>query len=231
MPRLLVHVEGQTEETFVQEVLRPALIQAGYSSVSARIIGNERVRRQRGGIRPWPEVRRDIERHLLGDPGCIATTMVDYYGLPSAGLAGWPGRDMARNIAYPNCAEHVEKCMVADLAQGMQRKVDLGRFLPFVMLHEFESLLFSDCGAFCSAIGKPELTWQFDEIRQLFNSPEEINDSPESAPSKRIAMLVPEYQKPLYGVLASLEIGLDVIRQQCPHFDTWYSRLVGLVQS
>lgn len=73
--RLLVHVEGQTEETFVNEVLRDHLVARGYHFVGARIVGNAR---QRGGIRPWLSVRIDIRNHLLEDPGCVATTMIDY---------------------------------------------------------------------------------------------------------------------------------------------------------
>jgi hypothetical protein len=52
MARLLVHVEGQTEESFVKEVLREYLVTKGYDSVGARIVGNARLRRRRGGIRP-----------------------------------------------------------------------------------------------------------------------------------------------------------------------------------
>jgi hypothetical protein len=63
MARLLVHVEGQTEETFVSEVLGEHLTQFGYEFVSARLVGNPRMKR--GGIRPWLGVRRDILRHLI----------------------------------------------------------------------------------------------------------------------------------------------------------------------
>ena len=36
MARLLVHVEGETEETFVDAALKPHLIRYGYTQVSAR---------------------------------------------------------------------------------------------------------------------------------------------------------------------------------------------------
>src|SRR5712692_3170489 len=98
MARLLIHVEGQTEEDFVNEVLRDHLVSKGYHSVEARIVGNARLRQRRGGIRPWPSVRTDIVNHLLEDPGCVATTMVDYYGLPQKGPASWPGRARAAGL-------------------------------------------------------------------------------------------------------------------------------------
>src|SRR5713101_2359479 len=92
MARLLVHVEGETEETFVNEVLRAHLVARGFERVDARLLGNARQRDRRGGIRGWSAARRDIVRHLAQDPGCIATTMVDYYGLPQTGEKAWPGR-------------------------------------------------------------------------------------------------------------------------------------------
>jgi hypothetical protein len=45
-----------------------------------------------------------------------------------------------------------------------------------------------------------------------------IDDSPVTAPSKRVARLVRRYEKPLFGTLAALEIGLPTIRRECPHF-------------
>ncbi len=76
MLRLLVHVEGQTEENFVNEMLAPHLYAFGYSSIRARLIGIARQRNRRGGIRTWPTVLRDIVHHLREDEGCFATIMV-----------------------------------------------------------------------------------------------------------------------------------------------------------
>lgn len=93
------------------------------------------------------------------------------------------------------------------------------------MMHEFEGLLFSDCTRFAESIGRPELAGQFQSIRNSFTSPEEINDSPLTAPSKRVEALVAGYEKPLLGALAVLGIGLETIRQECPHFRTWMEQL------
>jgi len=100
MTRLLVHVEGQTEEAFVKEVLAPHLYDIGYAEVSARLMGDERERDRRGGIRPWSEASRGIINRLRQDPIQVATTMVDYYGLPSVGSRGWPGRTEAGRLPF-----------------------------------------------------------------------------------------------------------------------------------
>jgi hypothetical protein len=225
MARLLVHLEGQTEETFVNEVLRDHLLSKGYAVVSARIVGNARLRHRRGGIRPWPTVRRDIIHHLKEDTKCIATTMVDYYGLPQTEGDAWPGRKEAAVLKSSEKALYVENALLTDVMTEMGTHFNPRRFVPFVVMHEFEGLLFSDCAGFSRGIARPGLETAFQAIRNQFPTPEDINDSPITAPSKRVKGLVPGYEKPLLGSLAALEIGLSRIRLECPHFDSWLVQL------
>jgi hypothetical protein len=219
MARLLIHVEGWTEVGFVNEVLRSHLKP---HSVSARIMGNARVREQRGGIRPWPQVMKGIANHLQEDRACFASTMVDYYGLPGA----WPGRSQStsRRTAEEK-ARCVQDAMRNDLVAEMGGGFNSRRFVPFVVMHEFEGLLFSDCAAFSRAIYRSDLEDKLRDIRNEFTTPEEINDSPVKAPSKRIKALEPRYQKPLFGVRAAQEIGLARIQEECPHFRAWLTQL------
>jgi hypothetical protein len=220
MPRLLLHVEGQTEETFVNELLGEHLVRSGYGIVSARLVGNPRMKR--GGIRPWQGVKRDILRHLMEDRSAIAAIMVDFYGLPH----DWPGRAEASDEASTSRkAEFVEAALLADITEEMGYKFDARRFVPLVMMHEFEALLFSDPERFARAIGRTDLIQEFQAIRLRFECPEDINDSPVTAPSKRIENLFPGYEKPLSGVIAALEIGLQTMRSECPHFNEWLEHL------
>ena len=103
MTRLFVLVEGETEETFVNHILAPHLYCAGYINVSARLVGDQRRRSRRGGIRPWTETRRGIVNQLRQDAGLIVTTMVDYYRLPASGPRSWPGRAEANRLPFPRC--------------------------------------------------------------------------------------------------------------------------------
>lgn len=225
MARLLIHVEGETEETFVNELLADHLYNYGYESVSARIIGNARLREKRGGIRAWNTVKKDILHHLKEDTGCLATTMVDYYGLPQTGDRAWPGRAEAGGLPFADKFPCVEKALLADVAKDLGGEFEARRFLPFVVMHEFEGLLFSDCQAFAEAIARPQLAQRFRDIRQQFATPEEINDSPVTAPSKRVEEMVAGYEKPLLGTLAAIKMGLDTIRSECPHFRAWVEQL------
>ena len=99
------------------------------------------------------------------------------------------------------------------------------RFVPFVVVHEFEGLLFSNCQVFAQSIGRRDVAAAFQAIRDGFETPEHIDDSPDTAPSKRVEDLVPEYQKPLFGSVAAAEIGLPRIRAECPHFASWLRQL------
>lgn len=222
--RLLVHVEGQTEEVFVNEALAPYLFDRGYTSVSARLLGNSRLRARRGGIASWNVVRSDIANHLKQDSGALATTIVDYYALP-AGTNGWPGRDASSALALSEKASLIESAVSADLGAFMGAEFSLGRFVPYIAMHEFEGLLFSDCAGFADGLGKPALRSHLEEVRNAFESPEHINDSPLTAPSKRVLAIDPTYQKTLHGPLAALYIGIDAIRAQCPGFERWIARL------
>ena len=226
MARLLVHVEGQTEENFVNEVWAPHLYNVGYTNVRAIFLGNPRQRSQGGGIRPWGSVRKDFMNHLLEDQGRISTTMVDYYGLPLS----WPGRAEAiegQKTAIERAAT-VEEAVLNDILFGLTN-FNPQRFVPYVVMHEFEGLLFSDPDEFAQAIERPDLSREFQTIRNQFPTPEDIDDSPETAPSKRIQSLVEHYQKPLMGVYAVQDIGLETIRNECRLFNRWIEKLEKLV--
>ncbi len=221
MTRLIIHVEGPTEDRFVKEVLAPHLYRFGYTTVAARILGNARLRKNRGGIIKWASARKDILNHLKEDSRRSVTTMVDYYALPS----DWLGHDVSHMGASSDKAEAIEAALLKDISESMGDSFNPNRFVPYVMMHEFEAMLFSDCERFGQAIAHTELIPSFQAIRNQFTTPEDIDDSPETAPSKRIEQLIRGYNKPLMGNLAILDIGIDSIRRECPHFGEWMEKL------
>ena len=226
MTRLLIHVEGETEEAFVNDVLRQHLYRLGYTVVGARMMGSAQERARRGGIVPWAIARQRILNNLRADSGLVISTMVDYYGMPH----DWPGRaDQFTTAMSPSDrAEKIENALLRDICDEMGTNFNPDRFIPYVMMHEFEAMLFSDCQAFATAIGRTDLSPEFQAIRDEFVSPEEIDDYPITAPSRRIQNLLPAYQKPTMGAQAAQCIGLAAIRSQCPHFADWLARLESL---
>ncbi len=226
MPRLTVLVEGQTEENFVNQILAPHLYTAGFTYVSASLMGNARPRSRRGGCPNWDSALKDISNHLLGDPYLIVTTMVDFYRMHDS----WPGRQEANaRRSAPDTAHTVEKA-VLDSVVGSFRNIDPRRFVPYVVMHEFEGLLFSDTMRFAGSIGHPKLSAEFEAIVHQFDSPEDINDSYETSPGHRVKALAPRYQKALDGIQAAQEIGLETIRRKCPVFNSWIQRLEHLAR-
>ena len=226
MTRLLVSVEGRTELRFVYEVLAPHLYTRGYTSVVASLMGTAVSRDKRGGVKAWADVLKDIVNKLREDRGLIVSTMVDYYGMPR----DWPGRAaVPPSGATPSqIADPIEQGMLDAVVRDIGSDFDASRFVPYVMMHEFEAMLFSDCSELAAGIGRPVLARRLRAIRDGFDTPEAIDDSPDSAPSKRIERLFGDYDKPLIGIDVVEAIGIDTIRRECPHFAGWVARLDGL---
>ena len=157
MSRLIAVVEGQTEENFVNQVLAPHLYDVGYTSVRAALIGNARLRSRRGGIRSWDSARNDIVNFLVEDQRVHVTTMVDFYGMPDS----WPGRQTSvLRQAVGDKAAAVEQSLLDSIA-GSLHNFDARRFIPYVVMHEFEGLLFSDPAQFATSIGESGLSQEF----------------------------------------------------------------------
>lgn len=122
----------------------------------------------------------------------------------------------------------IEQAIKADIcAQIPDFRPDV-RFLPYIQLHEYEGLLFSDPPAFATSIGYPGLVGTFQAVRDSFPTPEDINDGPNSAPSKRVLQACRSYRKVLHGTTAARTVGIEAMRRECPHFNQWVENLQSL---
>ena len=219
MVRVHVLVEGQTEETFVKGVLQP-YFNRHEIFLLARLIGKPS---HRGGIGEYPRARRDILVTLKQESRAFCTTMFDYYGMPDS----WPQREAAKHNPFSQKAGMIEQAILSDIAGELGDGFNTARLVPYVQMHEFEALLFSDVKLLADGL---ELANDaaIQAIQNQFQTPEEIDDSPQTAPSKRILSLNPSYAKVLDGVRISQSIGLDMMRAQCPHFNEWIGKLEAL---
>lgn len=215
--RVLILVEGQTEERFVKDVLAPAFW-AKELFFHPTILVTKRVKAGpnfKGGVTSFARFRNDTQRLLNSAAGALVTTMLDYFRLP----LDFPGVDSrpARGTALQRVT-HVETAIAKHFGTPKN-------FLPFLVLHEFEAWLF------CSPTELPRVMTQtakqpkFEAIRAGAASPEDINERPGFAPSKRIETLFPAYKKTLHGPTTAARIGLEQIRAECPHFDGWLKKL------
>jgi hypothetical protein len=218
MKRVLMLVEGQTEERFIKDVLCPYFWDCEID-LTPKIATTKRVMigpHFKGGITNYPKVERDV-RLLLNDTGAVSvTTFIDYYALPSdfPGMASRPtGTSMQRAI-------HVET--------EWAKQVNHLRFHPYLMVHEFEAILFCKPEELGIALYQPRVGRDLAKIRASFPSPEEINEGQDTAPSKRIINCSSAYQKTVHGPMIAKRIGLQVIREQCNHFNNWLNWLESL---
>jgi len=215
--RVLVLVEGQTEERFVKDVLAPYFLERQLF-FSPTILVTKRVKdgpNFKGGVTNFDKFKNDAHRLLNSAGGAMVTTMLDYYRLPS----DFPG--MSSRLAHATAMRrvtHVEDTIAKNFDSPPN-------FVPFLALHEFEAWLFSSPIELPRMLTEPGKQKKFEAIRASVATPEEINERPEFAPSKRIAEVFPAYKKTLHGPTTVARIGLDRIRGECPHFNGWLSRL------
>lgn len=206
MKRVIVYCEGQTEETFVKKLMAPMpLFRENGIYLSASSCG---------GVSKYSIIKRDLTSLCKNDRTAVITTMLDYYGLPQD-TPGIKGNDSGGDI--------YEKVQAIEAA--IQEDIGADNLIANLMVHEFEALLFSkpECFSYCG-LGDRAIR-SLRSIRDGFDSPEHINNSPNTAPSKRILAICPAYAKPLDGYNIAKNIGIDIMRQQCRHFDEWIERL------
>lgn len=217
--QILFYVEGETEEEFAKEILFPHF--AGRKIVChgpilvANSVRKDRV--ARGGVRSYGPIKKDIQRLLKQwkSPDVTLTTMLDLYGLP---------KDFPLPVSSAPAAKGREKAR--SVVEAWKKDIRDRRFAPFLFSYEFEALVLSKPDALLTPY--PDADAEVSALKEeigTFENPEEINDSFETAPSKRILRHIPDYSKVVAGPLALMEIGLSRLRKKCPHFDDWMKQM------
>ena len=215
MNRVRVLVEGQTEQAFIRNVLKPHFD-------PRQIYLHAVMLRRQGGIPLYARAKDVIVSSLKEDAALVCTTMVDFYGMPT----DWPGRDQANHChSCAGKADTVEHSILEDVVGHLGNSFDPRRLMPYVQMHEFEALLFSSPVKLAESLGDKKLSSTFLTIRNGFPTPEEINDNYETCPSRRIEGVFQSFKKTIDGVTAASRIGLGKMRQECPHFNEWITKL------
>ena len=230
MIRLNMIVEGQTEETFVRDILAEHLAAFQvYPSAQMVETGRKRIlgasekgkRIFRGGMTTYQKARKDICRWIRQEEGSrevYVTTMFDLYALPE----DFPGFAVAMAKATP-------QLRVQALEEALRKDIDFHRFMPYIQLHEFEALVLADPERIATEFPVSQVDRAIRDLVKLVQTTprEEIDDGEQTAPSKRIIREIPEYAgvKSSAGPLIVQAIGMTKIRAKCPHFDRWVSQL------
>ncbi len=218
MKTILILVEGQTEESFVRDILYPHLEKKNIYCIS-KLATTKREKSGpdfKGGIVSYGKLKFDIKQ-LLKDTSVVAvTTMIDYYGFSSK----VPFED---DIKGGSCFERVIR-----LEKKFKEDIGHKKFLPYIQLHEFEAMVFVSPEVVAAAFKQEDKEAEINKIKSSFKTVEEINDNPATIPSRRLLKIFPGYQKTLHGPLIVKRTGLETIRKECSHFNQWLTQLENL---
>lgn len=205
MIRVGIAVEGPTEEDFVKRVLADHLADFNvwpHPVLPGRRGGNISVQRLAAGMR---ELLRGFD---------AVTSLVDYYGFKDKGAA---------------TPDELESSIFDQLRRTVKGPLSTRQVFPYVQRHEFEALLFAEVEGFrCLPVVSEQSVQDLVAVRRQFATPEDIDDSPHTAPSKRLRQVIPGYQKRVHGPLVAQEIGMGRIGSECPRFAAWLERLRSL---
>jgi hypothetical protein len=217
MTRVYLLVEGQTEEAFVRELLEPHYARLGLylTPIIVRTSPGHK-----GGVVSYAKIKPQLQRLCKQDADAHVSTLFDLYALPT----DFPGK---QDAAYPANGNGHQKASF--LETRLAEDIESANFIPNLMVHEFEALLFVEPRKFAEWTDGYKTVIALGDQAQKYQTPEDINDSPESAPSKRIQKAMPSYQKTFHGPLIACEIGLDAMRGACPHFNEWLVKLESIM--
>jgi hypothetical protein len=222
---LVVFCEGQTEQGFCRQVLQPHLFPRGDGTVHTLPVGEKDHHHLYGlGRRTKYNGSRGVRKFICNTikqrqgKNVYFTTLFDLYALPD----DFPGKATNhRNPAAPTP-------YVVALESAFGQDIGFHRFIPYLQLHEYETMLFAGPDAFRNSFENcEEAIQQLKEIAASVSCLEIINDGTTTAPSKRIIDLLPEYdgRKSSAGPDIAASIGVTTIRAKCPHVDAWLAQL------
>ncbi len=213
MKTVYIMVEGQTEEEFVNNTLSHYIRSFGIVNIVPILL--ETSPGFYGGDLTFTRYRKNADNLLIHDPKAIVTSLIDYYQLRN----DFPGCSMSLSIGSLNAR-------IDFLEQQISAIVTSDRFIPYIQLHEFEGLLFSDTRGFdyININAKSRAEIQF--IVNNYSNPELIDDGPLTCPSARLKKLIPKYKKTFHGPIIALENGIAPMIAKCPRFRNWINKIV-----
>lgn len=216
MRGIYIICEGQTEEEFVNHILSPFFYSHQIYDVRPILMATSKG--QKGGDIKYDRLKFNIDKLLKSQTDILVTTFIDFFRLKN----DFPKYELAQ--------EKLNKIHKVDfLEQALAQAISNPRFIPYIQLHEFESLLFAAKEGFESLpdLKQANLNSLLLAVEEKEN-PEELNDGELTAPSKRLEQLIPGFDKnkPLYGGLIAEVNTISVVLDRCLRFKTWVETLI-----
>lgn len=224
---LFLVVEGFSEAGFFAPFLAPYLGSRGID-LHVPVIGKGSAK---GGMyRSFDATCTELARFLADRRRPFVSTFFDYYGLPSGQHRGW---EFVPTIKSTRGVDGIE----AALAEGVSRitSAAAGRFIPYIQMHELEALYYAEPGTLADVLDAPDQTPTFARIVAESRGCEAIDDSPLTAPSKRLEHHCPNYKKgrssAAHAPRLGARLGLQAVRAACPRFAAWLTKIESLGES
>jgi len=211
MIRVAISVEGQTEDEFCKQILAPYFLPKGIQLIPI-IVSTKREKcgvKYKGGCINLGRVKSEVVKLLPSFD--YVTTFYDLYGF-----------------------DGVSDITADKLEQKMAELFNNRKFIPYIQKYEFETLLFSEPIYYEEYFDNVQAKIDIENIiSSCGGNIEEINNSKETAPSKRMINFFDNYDeafdKVFHGYSIIEEIGLDKVMEQCPRFSQWIERIESLV--
>lgn len=203
--RLYILCEGQCEEQFIKTFLAKYFINIDFVPIIVKTKKTP-LKSYKGGLTSYFKLINEIKNIVIEHRNEYVTTFFDLYGL----------KDIPDKISSINDKYDLVKALEDYLASLINYKY----FFPYISLHEFEALLFVKPEIF--DLYKNGVSNKVKEILKKFNdNPELINNSKETAPSKRINLLIGGYQKLADSQFIYSKLSLEDMILKCKHFSSW----------
>lgn len=216
MRGLYILGEGPTEEQFVNEVLRKYFIEKGIFDV--RCILMKTSPGHKGGAISYQRYKHNAENLLKREDSIIVTSLIDFFRLKS----DFPKYEEASK-RFPN--DKIQR--IRFFENAISDNISHPRFVPYIQLHEFESLLFSSNEGFEYIPDIPvDSRVQLKNAVDAHSNPELLKDGATTAPSKRLESLIPGYQKTFHGPLIADIVTIDKMLERCERFCNWIETLI-----
>ncbi|MGL5125203.1 MAG: DUF4276 family protein [Fusobacteriaceae bacterium] len=214
MKKLLIIAEGQTEEKFIKELIIPYFQKKNIYNIDVTILPNKTLasgQRFKGGAVTFKNVT-NYAKKLLNS--AYVTTLLDYYGIDR----NFDGYDESKIFSdIKDKKETLEKKLAIEINNK--------KFIPYIQMYEFEGLLFSNPDSFVYIDEDPYKITDIKKEIAAYATPEHINDSPQTAPSKRLEKHYKGYTKTTDGIMVAEDMGIEKIIEKCPLFKEWLEKL------
>lgn len=215
--RVVFIVEGDTEVSFIQKCVIPYLYLKGFTNpMNAQKILTNRKQHKKGGNVGFEYLKNDIAR-VAATGNVLITTLLDFFRLPTD-FPGYTTDSLKLSDIEGKVKEEIAKVM------------DVSCFLPYIQRHEVETLMFTNMDGFNIVIDDEESLHELQVIIDSYSTPEDINGGAETAPSKRLMHIFP-YEKTTDGEMILKALRIDDIRDRCPRFNEWMTKLEEGIQN